>query len=149
MHVFFDNETISRFSCTNNSLPSAWFIYMYTPYIYRTICPLTRTSISTCTTFMKRTSTVRPIVLSHVQSSDHLITHAILSNYYTTFDLIVQQLHIYTRFNAFVSHNCSFRSCKFRRNVFFFLSFIILALVYNPNPAFVPIGRVLKEILYL
>lgn len=120
MHVFFDNETISRFSCTNNSLPSAWFIYMYTPYIYRTICPLTRTSISTCTTFMKRTSTVRPIVLSHVQSSDHLITHAILSNYYTTFDLIVQQLHIYTRFNAFVSHNCSFRSCKFRRNVFFF-----------------------------
>lgn len=124
MHVFFDNETISRFSCTNNSLPSAWFIYMYTPYIYRTICPLTRTSISTCTTFMKRTSTVRPIVLSHVQSSDHLITHAILSNYYTTFDLIVQQLHIYTRFNAFVSHNCSFRSCKFRRNVFFFFFFI-------------------------
>lgn len=33
--------------------------------------------------------------------------------------------------------------------MFFFLSFIILALVYNTIPAFVPIGRVLKEILYL
>lgn len=122
MHVFFDNETISRFCCTNNSSPSAWFIYMYTPYIYRTICPLTRTSISTCTTFMKRTSTVRPIVLSHVHSSDHLITHAILSNYFTTFDLIVQKLHIYTRF-IFIA-NCSFRSCKFSTNVFL-LSLII------------------------
>lgn len=94
-------------------------------YICRTICPLTRTSISTCTTFMKRKSTVRPIVLSHVHSSDHLITtHAILSNFFTTFDLIVQKLHIYTRFNAFLSHNCSFRSCKFRTNVFL-LSLII------------------------
>lgn len=108
---------------------------------------MSRTSISTCNTFMKRTSTIRPIVLSHVQSSDHLITHAILSNYFTTFDLIVQRLHIYTRFNAFVSHNCSFRSCKFRTN--FFLSLIILAIAYNPNPAFVPFGRVFKEILYL
>lgn len=69
-----------------------------------------------------RTSVVRPMALPHVQSSDHLVFHAILSHYLTTLAFIVQHLHIdaryIARFNAFISHNGRSESFEFHRVLF-------------------------------
>lgn len=80
--------------------------------------------------WLDETSTL-PIALVHVQSSDHLVFHAILSHYLTTPAFIVQHLHIDTkyiaRFNAFTMHNGRSKMCKFRTSTFSYA--IILATV--------------------
>ena len=82
-----------------------------------------------------RTSAARPIAMAHIQSYDHLITRAILSHYFATLSLIVQQSHInarpIARFNAFASQNGRFRSCDRCATTFSYA--IILAAVYDPN----------------
>lgn len=74
--------------------------------------------------------------ITHVHSSDHLITRPIPSNDLPTF--IVQQSHILVRyikiFNTFSSSYCRFRYCELSMismNTFSYA--IILAKVYDPN----------------
>ena len=92
------------------------------------IPPLTRTSIRT----MER-MIARPIALAHVQSSDHLVSRAILSHYLSTVAFIVQQSHIdaryIARFNAFTSHNARLDRANFVRILF--SNAIISATVYD------------------
>lgn len=96
-----------------------------------------------------RTSAPRPIALTPVQSSDHLITRDILSHYLTALAFTVQQSHIDTRyiarFNAFASHNVSFGACVFRRNTF--SPAIIWASVYDLNLHFVGGANILSLLL--
>lgn len=77
-------------------------------YIYRYILPLIHTSLRT----MERMA-ARPIALTHVQSSDHLISRAILLHFLTNLAFIVQHSHTDTiyiaRFNAIASHKRRFK----------------------------------------
>lgn len=81
------------------------------------IYTLTRTSIR----IMERMIAC-PIALAHVQSSDPLVSRAILSHYLSTVAFIVQQSHIDTRyiarFNALGSHKARLDRAIFVRILF-------------------------------
>lgn len=107
-----------------------------------------------CNVTHERTSAARPIALVHVQSSDYLVTRAILLHYHTALAFIVHQLHInarfIARFTAFTSQNGRFESCEFCMSTFSFVN--TLWTVYDPylifsvarifcSPARVPIVK--------
>lgn len=81
------------------------------------IPPLTCTSNRT----MER-MIARPIVLAHVQLSDHLVSRAILSHYLSAVAFIEQQSHIDARyiaiFNAVTSYNARSDRANFVRILF-------------------------------
>ena len=120
--------------CISVSSWAAWFLaFNYVYWIASEmggIYPLwlNRTSIRT----MER-MIARPIALTHVQSSDHLVSRAILSHYLSKVPFIVQESHIdaryIARFNAFTSHNARLDRANFVRILF--SNAIISAKVYD------------------
>lgn len=80
-----------------------------------------------CNVTHERTSAARPIALVHVQSSDYLVTRAILLHYHTA---LAYQRKIYSKIHCIYIAERRFESCEFCMSTFSFAN--TLWTVYDP-----------------